>query len=473
MQLKKIFFLLFYSFILIACVPKISKIDSIDESKISDELKSLDIRDNKNELNIKWWEYFQDEQLNTIINKALEESASLKSIEQRYDKAKSLIKSIESENLPNISFDSNITRERFSANHIFPAPLGGGTFTAYHLATTLDYKFDFWDERKSKIKSAINRAIAQKAFIEESKLNLSLGITQLYLSWNFNEKKIAELEKIVNILNNEFEIIKQRYESGLIDEITLNNKKAQIFQMKYNIYSLVEIIKAEKASICILGGFLPSYAESMSKPNISNINLPLPKDIHLNLLSNRADVIIQKYIVRSNEQNINVAVSKFYPNIDLSGLLGFTSFDSSEFLAKSSSVPSLGIAVDLPIFDWGKREANLDDKVIDYNSSIYEYNDIVLKAVNQVVGVLKKIDYKNLQLDMHEKELKTKEANEHISNKRFSIGLSDKVPYLDSQIDTLLNHISGFELEKSHCDLELELIKALGGGFKEENIKND
>lgn len=115
------------------------------------------------------------------------------------------------------------------------------------------------------------------------------------------------------------------------------------------------------------------------------------------------DVKDQKYIVRSNEQNINVAVSKFYPNIDLSGLLGFTSFDSSEFLAKSSSVPSLGIAVDFTIFDWGKREANLDDKVIDYNSSIYEYNDIVVKAVNQVVGVLKKIDYKNLQLDMHEK----------------------------------------------------------------------
>lgn len=47
------------------------------------------------------------------------------------------------------------------------------------------------------------------------------------------------------------------------------------------------------------------------------------------------------------------------------------------------------------------------------------------------------------------------------------------MPYLDSQIDTLLNHISRFELEKSHCDLELRLIKALGGGFKEENIKND
>ena len=130
------------------------------------------------------------------------------------------------------------------------------------------------------------------------------------------------------------------------------------------------------------------------------------------------------------------------------------------------------MAVDLPNFDWGKREANLDDKVIDYNSSIYEYNDIVNKAVNEVVSVLKKIEYKNLQLDMHEKELKTKETNEHIANERFKIGLTDKVPYFDSKINTLLIHISEFELTESHSKLQLELIKALGGGFKEEDIKN-
>jgi NodT family efflux transporter outer membrane factor (OMF) lipoprotein len=475
MKIRNFLVLSFCTFILMGCVPKFNKIDKIDESKIFDELKSLDITNNNNNvLNIKWWESFQDLQLNSIINEALEESASLKSIEQRYAKANSIIKSVESENLPNISFESDITRERFSANHIFPAPLGGGTFTEYHVATTLDYKFDFWDERKSKIKSARNRAFAQKAFIEESRLNLSLAITQFYLSWNFNEKKIEVLEKIVNILNNELEIIKQKYDIGMIDEVTLNNKKAQIYQIKYNIYSIQEIIKGQKASICILAGFLPSFAENMKKPAINNsINLSLPKDIHLNLLSYRADVIIQKYIVLSNEENINIAKTKFYPNINLSGLLGFTSFETSELLTKSSTVPSLGLAIDLPIFDWGKREANLDDKVIDYNSSIYEYNDIVNKAVNEVVSVLKKIDYKNLQLDMHEKELQTKEVNEDIANKKFEIGLINKVPYFDSKIDTLLKNISGYELINSHLNLQLELIKALGGGFKEENIKND
>lgn len=473
MQIKSLATIFFCSFILIACVPKINKIEKNDESKISDELNIIKESKSKNELTTKWWESFQDLQLNTIITKALEESNSLKSIKQRYEKANAIIKSVESENLPNISFESDVTRERYSANHIFPAPLGGGTFTTYHTGMALDYKFDFWDERKSRIKSVKNRAYAQMAFIEQSKLDLSLGITQLYLSWNFNEKKIELLEKIAKILDNESKLLKEKYDAGLVDEVVLNNKKAQIFQIKYNIYSIEEIIKGQKASICILGGFLPSFNENLKKPDInSSINLAIPKNLNLNLLSNRADITIQKYIVLSNDENINIAATKFYPNIDLSALLGFTSFLSYDFLTKASSVPSAGLAVDLPIFDWGKREANLDDKVIEYNSSVYEYNDIVNKAVNEVVSVLKKIEYKNLQLDMHDKELKIKESNENIANKRFEIGLNDKVPYFDSKIDTLMNEILGLDLIQSHTKLELELIKALGGGFKEEDIRN-
>ena len=141
MQLKRVVFLLFYSFILIACVPKINKIDSLNEVEISNELKSFNTNNN-DELSIKWWEYFQDTQLNFIVDKALNESFSLKIIEQKYDKANSVIKSIEAENLPSISFESDITRERFSANHIFPAPLGGGIFTEYHSVIALNYKIE-------------------------------------------------------------------------------------------------------------------------------------------------------------------------------------------------------------------------------------------------------------------------------------------------------------------------------------------
>lgn len=67
MQIKNLIVLLFCSFILVACIPKINKVDKIDESKISDELKSLKLTNDKNELSINWWESFHDVQLNSII----------------------------------------------------------------------------------------------------------------------------------------------------------------------------------------------------------------------------------------------------------------------------------------------------------------------------------------------------------------------------------------------------------------------
>lgn len=470
---RNTFIFIIVLFLFIGCVPKIEKVEKIDEKQIFDELKIINTKSTKENITQKWWELFEDEQLNFIVEKALNDSPSLKSVKQRFAKANATIRAIESENLPNISFESSLTRQRFSENHIFPPPLGGGYFTQYHSATTLDYKFDFWDERKSKILSAKNIAFAQKAYIENTKLNLSLAISQLYLSWNFNEKKINILEKIVNILDEEFKILKEKFDNGLIDEVLLNEKKAQISQMKYNEYSIKEITKAQISALCILSGQLPSFAQSLKKPDIhESINLVLSNDIYLNFLSNRADVAIQKYIVLSNDENINVAKTKFYPNINLSGLLGFTSFLSGEFLSKSSTVPSAGIALDLPIFDWGKRESNLDDKVITYNSSVYEYNDILNKAVNEVVGVLNKIEYKNLQIKMHKEQQISVEQNEKIANKRFEIGLNDKILYYDTKINSLMIHIVEMELLQSHSELELELIRSIGGGFKEEELKN-
>jgi len=472
MKIKSLFFFFSIIFFFLGCVPKIEKVETTKDSQIIDELKIIDINEGKN-LSTNWWQIFGDEQLNLIISKALNQSYNLKSIEQRFKKANTIIKAIESQNLPNISFESSLTKERFSENHIFPAPLGGGIFNEYHSATTLEYKFDFWNERKSKILSAKNLALAQKAFIENAKLNLEMAICETYLSWNYNEKKIEYIDKIIEVLYEELEIIKQKYDVGLIDQITLNKKKAQIAQMQFNEYSIKEIIKGQITTLTILSGQLPSFSQNLIKPNIKeNISISLPNDVYLNFLSKRADIAIQKYIVLSNEENINVAKTKFYPNINLNALLGFTSFISNDFITKASSVPSAGFALDLPIFDWGKREANLEDGVITYNSSVYEYNEILIKAVNEVFEVLKKLEYKELQIKMHHKQLESNEINEKIAGKRFDIGLNDKISYNDSKIDTLIVHLNQMDLIESRVKLELNLIKSIGGGFKEEDLTN-
>ena len=102
MKIKSLFFFFSIIFFFLGCVPKIEKVETTKDSQIIDELKIIDINEGKN-LSTNWWQIFGDEQLNLIISKALNQSYNLKSIEQRFKKANTIIKAIESQNLPNIS----------------------------------------------------------------------------------------------------------------------------------------------------------------------------------------------------------------------------------------------------------------------------------------------------------------------------------------------------------------------------------
>ncbi|MGB9801868.1 MAG: TolC family protein, partial [Arcobacter sp.] len=115
------------------CVPKVTTSNTIKDSKIDDELiKDLnEFTSNNIELKKSWWKDFNDKQLNILIENAIKDAPSLKQLEAKYQKANNIIKAKKSANLPNVNFESQATRQRFSENYIFPEPLGGNYYNLY------------------------------------------------------------------------------------------------------------------------------------------------------------------------------------------------------------------------------------------------------------------------------------------------------------------------------------------------------
>ncbi|HZF71459.1 TolC family protein, partial [Sulfuricurvum sp.] len=237
--------------LLTGCVPKIDKAVPLSEGTIT--------RDIENDINAyetadaqlvsDWWKDYNDPQLNSIIDEALSNAPSLKSVEARYSQANSIIQSVESRNMPHIAANTSLMRERFSENHIFPAPLGGSTNNQYQPSLTLDYDFDFWNERGSRILAATNSAYAQKATIEASKIALSSAICETYLSWNFDEQKLVLLSTLEKTTMEELAIITKQYRLGLIDATEINTKKAELSQIAQRSAELHRTIEGKKESI--------------------------------------------------------------------------------------------------------------------------------------------------------------------------------------------------------------------------------
>ena len=458
------------------CVPKVHKALPVAESSIRDDFAKFPdlFGDPEGRIVTDWWKGYKDAQLDTVMAQALANTPTLKSLEARYVQANSIIASVASRNLPYVSLDASIIRERFSENHIFPPPLGGSTRTQYQPALVFDYDFDFWHARSSRIASAKNRAMAQLAAVEAAKVALAGAICTAYLSWYYDERKMTVLLAMEKTAAESLRIVEKQHRCGLIDATEIHAKRSARAELLQRIAELGRSIEGKKASICVLGGFLPSYADTLKAPHIDDaFAAPLPEAIRMNLLSHRADVAFAKYVALSKRHAIDTAEARFYPDISLSGLIGFTSFDLGLLFDRSSYSPAAGIALSLPLLDWGERNADLQKSVSDYNASVYDYNAAVIKAANEVVMLLRQTGWITSQIGHHHDDLNAKHADVAIRRARFALGLSDKLPLLAADNAAFESALQALTLDDTRSQLQIALITALGGGYTDKGEHNE
>lgn len=451
------------------CVPKVIISNTIKDSKIDDELiKDLnEFTSNNIELKNSWWKDFNDKQLNILIENAIKDAPSLKQLEAKYQKANNIIKAKKSANLPNVNFESQASRQRFSENYIFPEPLGGNYYNLYQTGLNLQYDFDFWNKRASLIKASRNEALAQDALIKVKQLTISTSISKLYISWNFKIEKIKRLSTLKKLVYEKHHILNDLYNMGLSNKEKVNESNYLIEKINQDILNVNEEIENIKNSIAIIAGLLPSQISELKNPSISNkYKITVPLNIHLNVVSHLPQVAVQKYLLASKEQYIENAKSQFYPNISLNGLMHFTSFPFSQLLTKSSFDPEAGLAFSLPIFDAKKRESNLNTKINDYNAQVYAYNETIIKAVNNIVTTLKKIELNNSQQKSEKIVISSKNKNKNIEKRVYELGIKNKIDYINKNIDVEEEKIRDVALQDKKFQLHIDLIEALGGGYK-------
>lgn len=455
------------------CVPKIDKAVPIASVSVNADLEKAGGDFDDAALVSDWWRGYGDEQLNAIVEAALSSAPTLKAIEARYAQANSIIDSVQSRNLPRLSADASLVRERFSENHIFPPPLGGSTNTQYRPALSLDYDFDFWNARSAHILAAQNGALAQRASLEAAKVALSSAICDTYLSWYYEERKRALLSGLEQTARDELAIVEKQYRLGLIDAVAVHEKKGALLHLSQRVAEQKRSIEGKKEAIGVLGGFLPSYMDRLKTPDIREpFKLPLPKEILLDLLSHRADIAMAKYTALSKSHTIEQTKARFYPNISLSGVIGFTSFNWAKLLERTSYTPSAGIALSLPLLDWGERNADLQNSVSDYNASVYEYNQAVIKAANEVVVLLKQSRLVQSQQTLHREEMETKKGRASIAYRQFAQGFGNKLPYLAAQQTLGEGELESLSLNETAALIQIRLITSLGGGYRERGEEN-
>ena len=413
-----------------------------------------------------WWEAFGDSQLNGLVQEGLSDNPSLGAASARVRQASALESAESSFLLPDVTGTFASTRQRFSENGTTPPPIAGTWQTVNQGTLSVRYELDFWGRNRAALDAAIGRTRAAEVDHYASEMMLSSAIVQAYLALQATHDEIDVHDRILQNQQAVLELTQQRYAAQLDSQVDIKQAQAVIPASRASIAALEEQLELERNALAALLGKGPDRGRSIDRPRL---RLPdtvsLPSSLPAELLGRRPDVVAQRWRVEAAAKDIDVASEAFFPNVNLAAFVGLQSLGFELLDQGSSRILGVGPAFSLPIFDGGRRRANLAVQNAAYDIAVENYNQTLVAALRDIADQMASIRWLQARIEQQQLAVKTAEDAEHLVQQRYAAGLASYVQVLIAQSAVLTQQRQWVTLQARGLALEANLSRALGGGY--------
>ncbi|MDR6186786.1 NodT family efflux transporter outer membrane factor (OMF) lipoprotein [Acinetobacter baylyi] len=200
--------------------------------------------------------------------------------------------------------------------------------------------------------------------------------------------------------------------------------------------------------------------KSITRQNVFSTGLPS------DLLNNRPDVKSAEYQLSAAGANIGAAKAALFPTISLTGSAGYASTQLSDLFKSGAGVWSIGPSLELPIFDWGTRRANIKISETDQKIALSNYEKSIQSAFREVNDALATRANIGDRISAQRRLVDATNTTYSLSNARFRAGIDNYLTVLDAQRTSYSAEQGLLLLEQANLNNQIELYKTLGGGLK-------
>lgn len=193
---------------------------------------------------------------------------------------------------------------------------------------------------------------------------------------------------------------------------------------------------------------------------------PLPAGLPSALLTNRPDIVAAEHNLRSANARIGAARAAFFPRITLTGAFGTASSELDNLFQGSSRAWNFMPSLDLPIFDAGRRQANLDLARAREQQALAEYEKTIQTAFREVADALAARHWLAEQVRVLHASVQAQSERARLARLRYDHGASPFLEVLDAQRDLLQAQQQWVRTRRALLSSQVALYAALGGGMQ-------
>lgn len=414
-----------------------------------------------------WWRSFISPALNDLIAAALRDSPNLKRVGARLQQAQTLVDSQAAELYPTIGATVSFSAQRFSANSV-QAKLAGQHFRQLLINPfVLRYHLDLWGRDEAALQAAIGKAHAAETGLADARLLLAAAVAKAYFDLAILSAHDDIVGQILAYRSQLKAIAKTRLDHGLSSDQPLLNAEKALLKTKERQIALRAQMARQKNLLAVLVGKGPDWAQHITvDARLDAFRPEVPRDLPLHLLSRRPDVEAARLRVQAAAEEVKVARTAFYPDVNLIAFSGLHSVSISDVLLQGSSLAyAVGPSVDFPLFEGGRLRAQLGYQEAAFNEAVEIYNTAVLRAVQEVADAVERVQEVAARLREQQQLLDTLGNNRRIADALYREGLENRIDSLETGAEELEQQLSMAALRGESAKSMIQFYTALGGGY--------
>lgn len=418
----------------------------------------------------RWWELFQDAELNRLVELSLSRNQSLAAALARFEQARSISRASRSEFLPLLSFDPNGDRQRYTPNQ--KPSFGNLTATSLRVPVDLSYEVDLWGRVRRSFESARAEAQASAIDLENVRLSLVADLAHNYFTLRSVDRQRAVARTSLRLRREARALLQSRVEAGVAPELDVARAETEVAIVEAELARHDRSRASLESALAILTG-VPAPEFSLGEETQGGVNLPeIPVGLPADLLERRPDVASAERQLAAANARIGMAKAAFFPILRLTGSAGYSSAELGSLFDWDSRVWSIGPSLSLPLFSHGRNRANLARSRAAYEESVARYRQQVLVAFGEVQDQLNALRFLSVEAEAVDRTRQAADRTFSLAQARYDGGVANYLEVIESQRTLLAAKLDAARLLGQRQSATVQLIKALGGGWSLPSISS-
>lgn len=410
----------------------------------------------------KWWNVFQDNELQGLLRTALQNNYDVRIAAARVAEARAQLGITRADQFPSLNGGAGIAAQ----GNPKLGPIPGYELTQGQVNVSASWILDFWGRYRRATEEQRARLLSQEWAQQAVIASLVANVASSYFQLRALDLQLEISKRTLASRQDSLKLTTLLTEHGIDTMLDQRQAEQLVYTASAQVPDLERQIEQQENAISILlgnnPGSIPRGLKLTEQPHAPEVPAGLPSS----LLERRPDVReAEQNLVAANAQ-IGVARAAYFPEISLTGSGGFESSALTNLFTGPQGIWSFGGSLVQPIFEGGRLKSNVRLAQATQQEMLLTYQQSIQGAFRDVSNAL--VAYrKNREFRVQEEKL-TDSARDaaQLSEQRFNAGATDYLEVLTNETNYFADELTLAQAQFNELDALVQLYQALGGGWQ-------